>query len=388
MLQRISLPLQLLGVISFVLLAGNYFNEALIRFFYTFSLLFKELLGFLIPFMIIAFVLSGIVSFKKNAPIVLAVLVTFIFVSNGIVALFSYGVAQLVLPWVTAGMNAQQLIIKNSLEPLMTIALPPLISSEKALLISVVVGIILSFIRVPWLEQYIYRGKNIIEQGFKRFFIPLLPLYVLGFLLKIHYEGVFMHLGQHYGKAFILIIVLHAAYLTWLYVLASGFSIAKAVQAIKNAWPSYLTAFSTMSSTATIPVSIDAAEKNIGNRPLAQISMPIMANVHLLGDSINTPILAMVTMLLFVGHIPDITQYITFVFYFCTTMFAVSGIPGGGIIMMIPILISQLGFTPDMISIITAIYLLLDSFGTAANVMGDGGLVIIVHKALKKLRVI
>ena len=55
---------------------------------------------------------------------------------------------------------------------------------------------------------------------------------------------------------------------------------------------------------------------------------------------------------------------------------------------MIPILISQLGFTPDMISIITTLYLLLDPFGTAANVMGDGALVIIVNNVLKRLRIV
>ena len=69
-------------------------------------------------------------------------------------------------------------------------------------------------------------------------------------------------------------------------------------------------------------------------------------------------------------------------------MLAVSGIPGGGIIVMIPILISQLGFNEQMVSIITALYLLLDSFGTSANVMGDGALVIIIQKILNKLRLL
>ena len=77
-----------------------------------------------------------------------------------------------------------------------------------------------------------------------------------------------------------------------------------------------------------------------------------------------------------------------FVFYFCLTMLAVSGVPGGGIIVMIPILKANLGFTPAMISIITALYLLQDSFGTAANVMGDGALTILVNKVLNKLGIL
>ncbi len=193
-------------------------------------------------------------------------------------------------------------------------------------------------------------------------------------------------IGQ-YGGAVLLIISMQIMYLILIYFVASGFHVSRAVHAIKNAIPAYLTAFSTMSSTVTVPVSIKAAEANTGTRGLPAMAMPIMANVHLLGDSIGTPILAMVTMLVFQGVLPGFAQYAGFVFYFCTTMFAVSGIPGGGILVMIPILTSQLGFTPQMISIITTLYFLLDSFGTAANVMGDGALVIIVHKILKKLRI-
>jgi Na+/H+-dicarboxylate symporter len=66
-------------------------------------------------------------------------------------------------------------------------------------------------------------------------------------------------------------------------------------------------------------------------------------------------------------------------------MFAASGVPGGGIVVMIPILNSQLGFTAEMVSIVMTIYFLLDSFGTGANVMGDGALVIIVNKMLKRI---
>lgn len=388
MFKRLSLPVQLCIIIGLVLCFGHHVSETVARFLYTFSLIFKEVLGFLIPFMIFAFVLTGILSFKKNAPYILAILIGCIFISNAVVVMVSYGVSWLMLSCVTSSMSTQGLVVAKVLEPLVTISLPPLIASEKMLIISIVLGLLLSCVRMPALEHALYQLKNGIEKGFSYFFIPLLPLYVLGFLIKIQYEGVFLGSFQHYGKAFFLIISLHSIYLLWLYYVAAGFSLLRAFKAMRNALPSYLTAFSTMSSTATIPVTINAAEKNIHNRSLAQISMPIMANVHLLGDSINTPILAMVTMMLFFGSMPTIGQYAVFSFYFCTTMFAVSGIPGGGIIMMIPILISQLSFTPDMISIITAIYLLFDPFGTAANVMGDGALVIIVHKVLKKLRLV
>lgn len=388
MIKRISLPIQLLVIIGGVLLFGHYIPESVARFFYTFSLLFKELLGLFLPFMIFSFVLVGILSFKKRAPLVLAILVALIFISNMVVSFTSYLVARFIVPIITQSITMQQLAVEKSLDPFFYYSFSLPIGPEKVLLLAVFIGIFLSFVPMPRIEHYAFNLKRLIEVILKDYFIPLLPFYVLGFLLKIQYENIFFNLFQHYGKAAIVIITMHALYLTCFYIVASGFSIKRGMHAMRNAVPSYLTAFSTMSSAAAIPVTIDSAEKNIHNRPLAEISMPIMANVHLAGDGVNTPILAIVSMILFLGYFPGLLQYAKFVFYFCTTMFAVSGIPGGGIIVMIPILVSQLGFTPDMISIIMALYLLLDSFGTAANVMGDGALVIIVNKVLKKLKII
>lgn len=387
-LKCFSLPLQLIAIIGFVFAFGDHFSETLVQFFYTFSLLFKQILSLFLPLIIFSFVLTGILSFKRNAPVVLGVLVASIFLSNSIIAMLTYFVGITALPFVVEGIDVQGFAIADGVEPLYSFAFPTFVSSEQALLLAIIIGILLSFVQLPKVEKGIRIFKKAIEDFLNLYFIPLLPLYVFGFLLEIQYRGVFGSLFAHYGKAFIVIFAAQIIFLACYYLVAARGSLAKMWRYVQNALPSYLTAFSTMSSTATIPVSVECAEKNMGNKPLAEISMPIMANIHLVGDSISTPLLAMVTTSLFLGHFPDIVSYATFVFFFCTAMLAVSGIPGGGIIVMIPILISQLGFNEQMISIITALYLLLDPFGTAANVMGDGALVIIVNKILRKLRVI
>jgi Na+/H+-dicarboxylate symporter len=380
-----SLPLQLIGIIAAVLLFGSFIPTFVSRTIYTFSLCFKEVLGFLLPFIIFSFVTTGILSFKKKAPIVLAVMLTLIFISNGFVALLVYGIARLLLPTIDAALDVAQISSKAHLSPLFDFSIPGLFSAEKVLLTSIVIGLFFSFIRVKAVEDLFGLCKRGIELFFAKLFIPLLPLYILGFLLKIQYDGIFVELFQHYGMAIVIIVAVQLVYLGWFYFLAENFSPSATKRAIHRALPSYVTAFSTMSSTATLPVSIPAAERNTGNKALAHIAMPIMANVHLLGDAIGTPILTLVSMMVFLQKVPTFFEYVSFVFYFCIAMFAASGIPGGGIIVMIPILKSLLGFTPEMISVIMTLYLLMDCFGTAANVMGDGALVIIVNKILKKL---
>lgn len=398
LVRKISLPVQLVGVILFVLFFGNFLPEWFLRASYTFSMTFKELLNFCLPFIIFSFVLTGILSFKRNAPIVLAILMGMIFFSNGLVALVSFFLARWAMPFVAtcpvltpAAADALELI------PYYNPSLPPLFNSAKVLMAALVIGLVVSIARtifkgigaqlsIHMFEYGIHRLKNFVENVVNLIFIPFLPLYVLGFLLEINHKGTFATLFSQYGATFALIVMVQIIYLAWFYLLAAGFSFSQAGRYIKNALPSYLTAFSTMSSAATIPVTLTSAKKNIDNPHLAQVAVPIMANVHLLGDSISTPILALVTLVLFKGCLPGLLSYMFFVFNFCTAMFAVSGIPGGGIMVMMPILRDQLGFTAPMESVIVALYFLLDSFGTAANVMGDGALIIMVNKILKKLR--
>ena len=387
MLKKASLPLQLLIVLISIILFGNLFSITAINIFYSISLIFKECLSFLLPFIVFAFISSGILSFKKNAPLVLSILLVSIVFSNACVAFFSYFIGKTLLPLLAVKIDTTMLAAGENLIPLFKVNLPKTISSESSMLAAIISGIGLSFYPISAAEKGITFLKNSVEIIVNKIFIPILPLYVFGFLLEVHHQGVFVQLFQTYGKTFSLIVVLQMLVLFLVYFIASGFDFQQTKKYIQTSLPSYMTAFGTMSSTATIPVTIQCAEKNSGNKGLSEMAAPILANVHLLGDAISTPILALVTLFLFQGAAPDPVTYSIFVAYFCITMLAVSGIPGGGIIVMIPILQSVLGFDNTMISIITTLYLLQDGLGTAGNVMGDGALIIIVNKILKRFKI-
>ena len=256
-LKKLSLPIQLIAVIIFVLLFGDWFNETLVRFFYTFSLFFKQVLSLFLPFIIFSFVLTGILSFKKNAPVVLGVLIACIFISNATIALLTYIVAAGIVPLVIRGITIDNFQLASGIKPFYVFDFPQIITSEHALLLAVALGIALSFIYVPKVEQGTRWLKNAVETFLNYYFIPLLPLYVFGFLLEIQYKGIFARLFSHYGKTFLVIFMVQVVFLILYYLLAAKGSVKKAWHYIKNAMPSYITAFSTMSSTATIPISID-----------------------------------------------------------------------------------------------------------------------------------
>ncbi|MCK4517800.1 hypothetical protein KAT92_03430, partial [Candidatus Babeliales bacterium] len=131
MFKKPSLPLQLLFVIVASLVLGNFLSESVIRGCYTFSLVFKEILGFFLPFIIFTFIISGILSFKKNAHIVLFVMITCIIASNFLVSMTSFTIGKTLLGWLYNHAQAQKLVVADGLKPFFTPHFPALIASEK-----------------------------------------------------------------------------------------------------------------------------------------------------------------------------------------------------------------------------------------------------------------
>jgi Na+/H+-dicarboxylate symporter len=100
----------------------------------------------------------------------------------------------------------------------------------------------------------------------------------------------------------------------------------------------------------------------------------------LVGDCFSISILAL-TILVSFGHpLPTLEEYMLFTVFFVLAKFAVAAVPGGGILVMIPILEKYLGFTPEMLSLITALYILFDPIVTSANVLGNGAFAQIFEK--------
>lgn len=60
-------------------------------------------------------------------------------------------------------------------------------------------------------------------------------------------------------------------------------------------------------------------------------------------------------------------------------MVAAPGVPGGAIMAALGVLSSILGFSQDMLGLMIALYIAMDSFGTACNVTGDGAIALIVN---------
>ena len=75
-----------------------------------------------------------------------------------------------------------------------------------------------------------------------------------------------------------------------------------------------------------------------------------------------------------------------FIFMLGITMVAAPGVPGGAIMAALGILQSMLGFDESAQALMIALYIAMDSFGTACNVTGDGAIALIIDKIMGKNR--
>jgi len=200
----------------------------------------------------------------------------------------------------------------------------------------------------------------------------LIPLFVTGFAIKLQFDGIIMQIIKDYTTIFAIIGASQFGYIIFLYFMFNKFNISKSIRAVKNMLPAALSGFSTMSSAASIPLTLIGTEKNAKNKDLVHTVVPATVNIHLIGDCIAIPCFAFAILKNFDLPQPDLMAYLMFTIYFVIAKFSVAAIPGGGIIVMLPILEQYLGFNSNMLSLITALYILFDPIITSANVLGNG----------------
>lgn len=82
------------------------------------------------------------------------------------------------------------------------------------------------------------------------------------------------------------------------------------------------------------------------------------------------------------GHI---VNYSAFILFFLLFKFAIVAVPAGGIVVMLPILEKYLFFSPEMLVLITGLYVIFDPIITSANVMGNGAFTMIFTKIYNRI---
>jgi Na+/H+-dicarboxylate symporter len=384
-----NLPLQLLGCLVIGGLFGNVLSDSVISWFYTASVLIKDILMFVLPAIIFSYLLAALAAFEKQAPLLILSVFLLIIFSNAIGVLTSYSVACLSLSLI-GEVSAESLVFtKQVIHPVFDLNIKPFIIPEIALIAGILAGLVLGFLPLKGstlkIKSNIFKFRDWITSALTRCFIPLLPIYILGFVFKLQREGTLAVLLENYSKIFIIVCVLIIVYISFLYLLASNFHLKRCLGYLREMVPAGLTAFSTMSSAATMPLTLAATEKNLNDREYADFIIPTTVNNHMVGDSLSIPLTALSLLVMSGQPMPDIHTYLSFVLYYCLAKFSAAGVPGGGVIVILPVIQAHLGLNETMTSLLATIYILKDPILTATNVMGNGAFALLSRKAVNFL---
>ncbi|MDR2158160.1 MAG: dicarboxylate/amino acid:cation symporter [Holosporaceae bacterium] len=369
--------IQLLAVIAAASVCYSNLESETVRFFLTISVCLRELLVFVLPFLLFSFVAVALSAIPKEGMFFVVGLMAVVSASNFINILISGGVGFFILSGVEPRPMPESRLIFS---PFFELNLPIVAETVHALFAGVVVGFLNSLYPNRYVSAVIRLLHDFVLKFMKKFFVPLLPVFVGGFLLKLFSEGKMTGFVEQNTKICIMMCGFLWCYLTLWLLASASFKLPRAIEIFKTTFPAIVTAFSTMSSAAALPLSLAAAEKNTRDKVLADAVMPLTMNFHMVGDTILVPIMALIVMLAFNHPLPSLLNFVMFGVFFVLNKFAGGGVPSGTIMVTVPVLKEYLGFDDTMTAFIIAFYGIIDPIATSGNVAANNFFVVIFQK--------
>lgn len=383
--RRIGLLPRVIIAILLGIALGYFLPAPAVRVFLTFNSIFSQFLGFMIPLIIIGLVTPAIAGIGKGAGKMLLATVVIAYVDTVIAGSLSYGTGSWLFPSMIASTGGSMPHIDKATElaPYFTINIPAMVDVMSGLVFSFIVGLGIAYGGLRTLENVFNEFKHIIEKVIEKAIIPLLPYYIFGVFLNMTHNGQARQVLLVFSQIIIVILVLHVLILIYEFCIAGALTKQNPFRLLWNMLPAYLTALGTSSSAATIPVTLAQTEKAGVRKEVAGFVIPLCATIHLSGSAMKITACAL-TICLLTGLPHDMGLFIYFILMLSIIMVAAPGVPGGAIMAALAPLASILGFNDEAQALMIALYIAMDSFGTACNVTGDGAIAIAIDKLFKK----
>ena len=356
----------------------------MVRIFLTFNGIFSQFLGFAIPLIIVGLVAPAISDIGRTAGKMLLLTVAIAYGSTIFSGLVSYLTGAAFFPdMIQGGSSLQEVTSAEELSPFFTVTIPPLMNVMTALVLAFTLGLGLAALDRQTLKDAIHDFEQVIIKTINSAIIPLLPLYIFGIFLNMTYVGQVFSILTVFIKIIGIIFLIHIGILILQFVIAGGLVKKNPFRLLWNMMPAYFTALGTQSSAATIPVTLEQTRKNGVSEEIAGFTVPLCSTIHMSGSTLKIVACALALMIM-QGMPYDFGMFFGFICMLGITMVAAPGVPGGAIMASLGLLQSMLGFNQEAQALMIALYIAMDSFGTACNVTGDGAIALIIDKIMGK----
>ena len=373
-----QLPFQLLMMIVFVILFGEKLPLQVQSFLYGVSVCIKEVLIYVLPLVIFALIFNSMIQMTHGALKVIMFLFVALCFSNYVVSWYSYLVSYTFLDNINLAIEATDKA--HQLQPMFSLDIGVIMKNEYALITGILSGIFFVYKHQDLGEKLAGKLSFFANYFLNKMFVPLVPLFILGIMIQLRYDGVLIDIIKHYSTIIGLIVCCQAAYILFFYYVVSGFSYKETLSNIKNMLPAGITGICTMSSAASLPAALEGTKKNTKDPKLTELVLSAAININLIGDGIVTIVVVNAILISFGFDILTVQQFFVFSAFYILLRFAGAAVPGGGILVIMPMLETKYGFNGEMIAIVYAIYIMCDSFSACINVMGNGAFTIAFKK--------
>lgn len=378
---KLGLLPRIIIAIALGIVCGLFFPGWIVRIFLTVNSLFGNFLNFIIPLLILGLVAPGIADLGKGAGRLLLITALLAYGFTLFSGFFTYFTCDLSYPWLLNTSDKLSAVADNTvaLQPYFTVEMPAVMGVMSALILAFTLGLGMSVIDGNRLKSVMDDFKDIINQVITAVIIPVLPLYIFGIFLNMTNSGQVAGMMNVFLKIIVVIFVMTVVLLFIQFFIAGMVGKKNPLRLFRNMLPAYMTALGTQSSAATIPVTLEQTIRN-GVRPdLAGFVIPLCATIHLSGSTMKIVACSMAIMLMS-GMEINFAQFAGFIMMLGIAMVAAPGVPGGAIMAALGLLQSMLGFDETAQGLMIALYIAMDSFGTATNVTGDGAIAVIVDR--------
>ena len=379
-----SLVFKLILGIIIGIFVGRISSESAIIVINTIKRVMGDLIGYVVPLIILGFITPAIVSLKESAGKVLSVTLAICYISSVGAATMSFLAGRAIIPKlniasnVGAGNAIPESIFKLSIDPIMPVM--------TALVTSILFGIAVIVTKSEHWENLLLELNKIILSIVNNFVIKILPVYIATTFATLSYEGAIISELPVFIKIILIVIVGHFIWMTLMYSIAGAISKTNPKEVFKHYLPAYLTAVGTMSSAATLPVALECARKSETLDPkIRDFAIPLCSNTHLCGSVLTEVFFVMTVSQILDGKLPETSNMIVFIVLLGIFAIAAPGVPGGTVVASLGLITSILGFNDTGTALMLSIFALQDSFGTACNVTSDGAIALMVTGIFKKV---
>lgn len=363
---------------------GGTFLEFLVRLLATLETILGSFIFFMIPFIILFFIASGISQINQGSGKVVGATLGIAYVSTIGAGLLAYFVASILMPRITDGGSVPE--EGSAPGAFFEFDIPPVMDILTALVLAFSLGIVITLTKTDTMRKWVNDGKVVTEYIIEKVVIRILPFYIAGVFAGMASEGTVFDTLAVFGVVLLVAVLLHWVWLIIQYTVAGSMLKRNPFGMIKNMLPAYFTALGTMSSAATIPVTLKQTKLNGIRNRIADFVVPLCATIHLSGSTITIVSCSIAVMTVLPGYeVPGFAAMLGTILLLGVVMVAAPGVPGGAIMAASGVLMANLGFSEAAVAFMIALYMAQDSFGTATNITGDGAVAGIVDAVEQKI---